>query len=81
MSSTRRAFVTGGNGSLGSAVCRALVAAGYETHASTHSSESSIGLGPGGFPVPVESRNASSSIAASYSPGFDVNLRQVVNQV
>ncbi len=46
MSAKTRAFVSGGRGALGMAVCRALLEAGYETHAASRSKGKPSG--PGG---------------------------------
>lgn len=47
MSRRRRAFVAGGSGALGRAVCRSLLAAGYETHASARSNDHGLHERPG----------------------------------
>ncbi len=47
MAEKPKAFVTGGDGALGMAVCRALVEEGFETHASSRSPDHRIHATPG----------------------------------
>ncbi len=64
MAEKPKAFVTGGDGALGMAVCRALIEGGFETHASSRSPDHRIHATPGLESVLVHIGDLTSEVEA-----------------